>query len=191
MFYTHINNMRPTRLLITSFYFAAMISFYIFRLIPEMLFTWTEWLLSFFANTFVADPTTLTQGSVWWCLLLVCMSITFIIRKFVVQPLGFYVNGDAVNSSELVILALLVLGFYLYSFNTLFPEYVMPASPAFLRVLLGEQDNSLTVIDSNTWSIVPWIWYAGPVLFMYSIFLRTEFSYARVGRDIDGDGKPD
>lgn len=189
MFYTHITNLRPTRLVITSFYFAAMISFYIFRLIPDLLFTWTSWLVSFAASTFTLDPT--NQGIIWWCLLLVCMTITFIIRKFVVQPLGFYVNGNAVNNSELFILALLVLGFYLYSFNTLFPEYVMPQSPAFIRVLLGEQDNFLSPASSNAWSIVPWIWYAGPVVFMYSIFLKTEFRYAQMGHDIDGDGKPD
>jgi hypothetical protein len=173
---------KPTRLLITSFYFASMISFYIFRLIPDLLFTWTTWFLSFFAQSLSVEV--LNEGAVWWCLLLVCMSITFIVRKFVVEPLGFYVNGNATSASELLVLAFLILGFYLYSFNILFPEYMMPDSPEIIRVLLGDNIGNGNIIDANAWSIVPWIWYLGPVLFMYTMFLKSEFSYAKQARNL-------
>jgi hypothetical protein len=173
---------KPTRLLITSFYIATVVSFYIFQLIVPMLNTWTGWLISVIGN--FTGQELVSEGSVWWALLVVCMSITFMIRRFIIEPLGFYVNGNATSMLELATLATLVLGFYLYSFNTLFPDYVMPDAPIFFQIMVGEIENSQqSLLQSNTWSIVPWLWYAGPIGFMYGMFVRSEFSYAKMSRE--------
>lgn len=176
---------KPTRLFITSFYVASLVSFYIFRLIPELLFTWTQWAISVFVNVFQFEA--IGETSVWWALLLVCMSITFIIRKFVIEPLGFYVNGQASSGAELAILSVLCLGFYFYSFNTLFPEYVMPDTFGFFRTALGDSNNYLSIEGRNSWAIIPWIWYIGPIGYMFSMYLRSEMSFAKNARESKDD----
>ncbi len=176
-----MRNIKPTRLFITSFYVSSLVSFYIFQLIPDLLFTWTQWILSVFATNIQFEA--IGETTVWWALLCVCMAITFMIRKFIIQPLGFYVNGNASSDGELVILSILCLGFYLYSFNTLFPEYTMPATFNLINILLGDSRNFLTVEERDIWTIVPWIWYIGPIAYMFSMYLRSEMHFAKSARD--------
>ena len=173
---------KPTRLLFTSFYVASLISFNIFRLIPGLLETWTTWVLSLLVELVPAQN--LSSYVEWWALILVCVTITFLIRNYVIEPLGFYVNGNATNGQELIGLGFLVMGFYIYSFNQFFPSYIMPQTFEFFNILFGESSPVTNdIVVSNTWSIIPWIWYLGPVAYMYYIFVKSEFHYARRARE--------
>lgn len=181
-----MNNFKPTRLFITSFYIASLISFNIFRLIPETIETWTSWVLSLFALFIPEDL--LTNGYIWFSLMSVCLIITLLVRQFVIEPLGFYVNGKAAGAKEIIILGLLVFGYFIYSLNTGFTQYSMPEVFNFIRILLGDTFVvSESDTTSNVMSIIPWLWFIGPVAYMYYIFLKSEFSFAKQAKEKKDD----
>ncbi|NJK71163.1 MAG: hypothetical protein HC932_02805 [Thermales bacterium] len=106
---------------------------------------------------------------------LICFLIVWILRKFIVQPLGFYVNGTASSGFEIILLSFFVLGFFIYSINRLFPEYSMPAViPGPILKLLGASQTEFfrSTEERNVWSVVPWLWYFGPIAVMYSMFIN-------------------
>jgi hypothetical protein len=168
-----MNHLKLTRQKLTSYYVAIMIATNLFTLLPKVLVNWVTWLISFSKNTLSIEIT--SAGGVWICFFLVCLFIVWILRKFIVEPLGFYVNGTASSLLETLILGFFILGFFIFSINRLFPEYPMPSTlPDFFLRLFGSfgNVNYNSLEQRNVWSIVPWLWYFGPIAVMYSMFIN-------------------
>lgn len=168
-----LKEFKLSRGLLSSYYIAAIFSFFLFQLpmVKEVIKGTATWLISALK---VAAGIEISNTSAWLTLFLVCFCITFAMRRFVVYPLGFYINDEGAPTWELIALALLVLGFYIYLLNQVFIDQPMPASwPRFLLRLLDGYKNTFsvatpaTIEERNTWAVVPWFWLVGPLTFMY------------------------
>jgi hypothetical protein len=109
----------------------------------------------------------------WLCFFLTCFVITLLIKKFITDPLGFYIHEEGAPIWQHAILIIVVLGGYIYLLNQAFsqpmPTKWMPAEV--IKLLDGAKHtystNYNSVEEANTWAIVPWIWNLGPLIVMY------------------------
>jgi hypothetical protein len=159
-----------TRRLLSSYYIAALFSFLFFQMLPAPIQGITTWLISALK---VSVGVSVNNTSTWFALFFVCFAITWAIRVIIVEPLGFYINDEGAPFWELIILTLLVLGFYVYLLNQVF-DYPMPETlPKFVLQAVDGYKNTYVVTSAgsieerNTWAIVPWLWNFGPITFMY------------------------
>jgi hypothetical protein len=145
----------------------------LFQLLNGVVQDLTTWLVSALKTT---AGISINNTSIWICLFFVCFFITFLIRKFIVQPLGFYIRDEGAPSWELFVLVLLVLGFYIYLLNQVFDQPMPSSWPTSLLKLVDGYENTFAnagnapLEERNTWSVVPWLWNIGPIGFM---FVRT------------------
>lgn len=159
-----------TRGLLSAYYIAVLISYPLFNLIQDLINSWVTWLVS---ATKVATGISLqSSGQLWLALFFVCFVITAIIRKFVVQPLGFFINDEGAPTWELWVTLFLVLGAYVYFLNQIFAQPMPKEWPIWLLKLVDGYKNTFFVTSSDsaenqTWVIVPWLWNIAPITFMY------------------------
>ena len=159
-----------TRGLLSAYYISVLISYPLFNLMKDVIIGWVTWLVSVIKVT--TGATLQGNGPLWFSLFFVCFAITFLIRKFVVQPLGFYINQEGGNNVELILLLLLVLGSYIYFLNQVFTQ-PLPEWPVWLLKLVDGYKHTYMVTqvsgveERNAWVFVPWLWNLGPIAFMY------------------------
>lgn len=167
-----IEEFKISRGLLSSYYIAAIFTFFFFQLpiASEAVESSSAWIINFL---FIILSIQIPTGSVWIILFLVCFFITSLLRRFVVYPLGFYINDEGAPVWELVALSLIVLGFYIYLLNQVFAEPMPQQTPkALLHFLDGYKNTYRSLSPTSTqelvtWSIVPWFWYVFPITFMY------------------------
>jgi hypothetical protein len=160
-----------SRKLLSAYYIAALISYPLFDLIKESINIWVAWLVS---ATKVATGASLQgNASLWFALFLVCFAVTFAIRKWIVEPLGFFINEEGANNVELWVTLFLVLGAYIYFINQVFNQPMPTEWPIWILKLVDGYKHTYTVTsvqsieENNTWVIVPWLWNVAPIAFMY------------------------
>ncbi|MEI6728294.1 MAG: hypothetical protein WCK98_01500 [bacterium] len=159
------------RKILSTYYIAVVFSYFIFRVIAPFITTWVRE-----SARFLTQNTTfnfIESGRFWLFFLFFCFIITFLIRRFVVEPLGFFIEEEGDDTWwENVIMAILILGLYIYLLNQLFTFPMPEWTPEWLARLLGGYKNTFLAFSSQTeeqlsWPILPWIWYIGPIVFMY------------------------
>jgi hypothetical protein len=159
------------RRLLSSYYVAILISFFLFQPGTDLIYKWSTWVISAIQTFggYVVDG----NGPTWVILLFVCFAVTFCIKKFVVDKLGMSIDDKGGEPAELVVGTILIFGMYIYMLNTLFIRQPMPTEwlPDFIVFLMGGARNSfvntgLTQAEANTWAILPWFWYIGPIAYL-------------------------
>jgi hypothetical protein len=168
-----LDEFKISRGLLSSYYIAAIFTYFLFQLptVTDIVLNIATWLISFMTVTTIAS---VENSNVWYFLFFVCLCITTLIRRLIVYPLGFYINDEGAPAWELAVLAVLVLGFYVFLLNQVFVNTPMPSNipPLIVRAVDGYynsfQFNSQTSVEvRNTFVIVPWFWYIFPISFMY------------------------
>lgn len=164
-----LSDFRLCRKTLSSYYIASMFSFFLFGLLDNLVLDWHKWLSNFVAN--FTENGIQSQTAIWLIFFLACFSITLIIRHFIIQPLGFYVEEEGAPNWELTVLLFLVLGGYIYNINQVFGQSMPSWLPNFLVSMLGGAKLEETVA---VWDFMPWVWNIGPVLFL---FVRTKLDF--------------
>jgi hypothetical protein len=164
-----LSDFRLCRKTLSSYYIASMFSFYLFGLSKNLVLTWYNWFSSFIAN-FTEDGLQ-NNTATWFVFFLSCFSITLLIRHFVIQPLGFFVEEEDAPKWELWILLFLVLGGYIYNLNQIFLQPMPSWLPNFLVSMMGGIKPDQII---STWNWAPWLWNIGPVVFL---FVRTKLDF--------------
>lgn len=173
-----MKDLKLSRSLLSSYYVSAIFSFFLFQLIHDQVIAWTSWVLITLNTAF--GWVVSGDGPIWFALFLMCFGITTLIRQLIVMPLGFYNDNESARNWELWVLLLLILGFYIYLLNNVFQSQNMPPElPAwFVRLVGGTRGSTLLSAqafqESNTWTIIPWLWNIGPIAFMYYIHLKNK-----------------
>jgi len=166
-----MDELKPSRKLFSSYYVAVIISFFVFQLFGE---SWAEFsrgvLITFLSNLFNQDFS--VGASLWWIFFFSMLAITLIIRRFIVEPLGFFIDSeDGAVWWDLLLMFLLVFGFYIFLLNLTF-KYAMP-SQFNLEVIrfLGGYRNTYLPGDPNPLAgsnpYITWFWYLAPLAYMY------------------------
>jgi hypothetical protein len=158
--------------LLSAYYVATLISFFVFQVAQDLIGRVAAWILSLLSSLNFKIQ---TDGPIWLVLFFVCLVITLLIRKFVVEKLDLFAKGEFEKSWQIWFFGMLVLGFFIYILNLSFPSQPMPREwwPKWFIRFLGGYKNSypeeyvITVEEVNLWSIVPWIWHIGPIAFLY------------------------
>ena len=181
------------RQVLSSYYVAILISFFIFRPAESLVYTWAQWFISAietFSGYIIAG-----NGPTWLVLFAVSFFITFLIKNVIVDYLGMSVDDTGGNYGELGFALLLIVGMYIYMMNDVFSAQPMPAEwlPETLITLLGGYNNTYAlslnqadIASQNTWSILPWLWYVGPIAFIYLRILTTRYTEARAEKAKEG-----
>lgn len=159
--------------LLSAYYVASLISFFIFQVGQDLIGRVASWILSFLSV--IIGFRFQTNGPLWLALFLVCFLITFLIRKLIVEKLDLYVKDSFPKAWQTWLFGFFVLGFFIYIINLSFPSQPMPTDwwPKWFIRFLGGYKNSypeefvLSIEENNLWSIIPWIWHLGPVTFLY------------------------
>jgi hypothetical protein len=167
-----LDDFKLNRGLLSSYYISAIFTFFVFQipLMEDVVRSIASWLINALE---VLINFRIDIGGIWIVLFLVCFLITSFLRKFVVYPLGFYINDEGAPAWELIVLATLVLGFYTYLLNQVFSEPMPSQTPIIILRLVDGYDNTYAILtqetyqETITWSIVPWFWYFFPLAFMY------------------------
>jgi hypothetical protein len=168
------DDLKPTRKTFSSYYIASIFAFFLFQLIPNAIIKWSNWIASSLTTIFKVDLQ--DNNKLWLVFFVTTFFITFLIRRFLVQPLGFFISDEGAPYWELFILFFIVLGFNIYLLNQVFSQ-PMPTGwmPQGLIYFLDGGKNTYTsssdVAVKNTWSFVPWFWHIFPLAFM---FVRTK-----------------
>ena len=172
-----ISEFKLSRGLFSSYYIAGIFSYFLFELTKEWIISLTTWVINVVETELgykVNNPST------WLFLFFVCFLITFLIRRYIVYPLGFYINEEGAPTWELIVLGCLVFGSYIYLLNQVFDQPMPSNWPKQLLKLVDGYKNTFSVsqtnqslVERNTWAIVPWLWTVGPILFMIA---RTKLS---------------
>ncbi len=159
--------------LLSAYYVASLVSFFLFQVARGLISQIAAWVLSFLSV--ILGFKVQTNGPLWLALFGVCLIITLLIRKFIIEKLDLFVKDEFAKSWQIWVFGLLVLGFFIYIINLSFPSQPMPNDwwPKWFIRFLGGYKNSypeefvLSVEENNLWSIVPWIWHLGPIAFLY------------------------
>ncbi len=160
-----------SRGLLSAYYIAVLISYPLFRLIKDSINVWVTWLIS--AIKVSTGATLQGNAPLWLSLFFVCFAITFLIRKFIVQPLGFYINDEGATNVELWVTLFLILGAYIYFINQVFSQPMPTELPVWIMKLVDGYKHTFvttsvtSIEENNTWVIVPWLWNIAPIAFMY------------------------
>ena len=158
---TIMGEFKLSRGLISTYYIAVLISYPLLSLFQDAIRNIVSWLISVVKVT--TGATLQGNESLWFTLVFVCFVITFLIRRYVVEPLGFYINQEVATNVELGIMLL----------NQVFQQPMPLNWPIWILKLVNGYKNTYSVTsvqsieESNTWIIVPWLWNLGPILFMY------------------------
>ena len=150
----------------------------------RLIQNWVTWIVSVLSS--LGGVTFEDPGYSWFVLFLVCFLVTVIVAIYIIRPLGFYMSEEGGPGWELFIFGFLVFGSFLFLINQVFDQ-PMPTSilPTWIIRLFGGYESTFVnassdVATANTWSFLPWMWYLGPILFLY---IRT-----RISIKIDGEG---
>ncbi len=165
------------RSLLTNFYVSTMVSYFLFRLMKETIIQWTRWFVSFVKV--VSGATVQSEAGLWFSLLFVCTLISIFIY-YIVFTLDIYSNDTDNQIWDDIVLFFLILGMYVYFVNQVFTSQPMPHIwPKFIINIFGGYENTFGSIASDektAWSIVPWLWTLGPLIFMFfrKVILRLD-----------------
>jgi hypothetical protein len=155
---------------LSEFYLATIFSLFLFRLFESMIILLARWVLASMSVILSYD---IPAGQAWNVLVVVTLFITLLFRSFLIKPLGLKIDKPAGSNLEFGATIVAVLGFYLYTINTVFLTVPMPTSYPqwFLRVTNGYnntfQDTVSNVVTQSFWSVIPWVWILLPIACFY------------------------
>jgi hypothetical protein len=166
-----MNNFKLNRKVLSSYYVAVLISFFLFQLISPFFADGVVNIAGLLGDWFNGDFR--NNGRLWLVLLGSAIVLAVIIRQFIVEPLGLFIDNEE-SGWEAFVLTILILGFYIYILNQNF-TYSMPQDwwmPTWLIRLLGGYRNTFTPFISQAeyvepWFLIKWLWYLGPIGFLY------------------------
>jgi hypothetical protein len=157
--------------LVSSYYVAILFATVLFQL--EGLRWLVTVLHSWLANTLQTLTTFPIQGWIYWLVLLIAAFIIVTILKiFIIDPLELHANDADSRGWQVYFFAFIVLGLFIYILNLNFSQPMPSEIPGFIiKMLEGSRNTPGAEISSsaegNFYSIFPWIWQLGPIIFMY------------------------
>jgi hypothetical protein len=164
--------------LLSAYYVSVLLFMVLLKLsfIRDFVATAQIWLASVIKTASNAN----LESWYWVCLVLASFIVVFLIKKFIVEPLGLYVNDESSSGIPVFVLALIVLGCFLYYINTALTQPMPAYFPGFLVQLLGGDQN--TYVDTNAaqenvFSIASIIWNIGPIV--YLLFINQKYLKAK------------
>lgn len=125
------------------------------------------------ANSLQAILTLPVQGWIYWSVMVfVTILVIIIIKFYIVDPLELHANDTDSRGWQVYTFAFLSIGFFLYILNLNFSQPMPAEFPEFLIKALDGTRNTPNIVinsssESNFYSIFPWIWQLGPIIFMY------------------------
>lgn len=172
MFKNLKNDFTFNRRSLSTYYIAILIGYFWLRLLQPYFSQWTLVVAGYFTSWFNSDWQ--SSGKLWVVFLIISLFLIILIRHFIVEPLGFFVDSEEGKGWESFILSLLLLGFHIYLTNQIF-TYAMPIDwwmPIWLIKFLGGYRNTfLPGVDPSiyreTWTWLPWFWYIAPIAVIY------------------------
>ncbi len=156
---------------VSAYYVAILFTTVLFQLegLRWLVISIQQWLISGIQSV---TTLSITITVYWIVLFLVVAIITALFKFFIIDPLELHANDDQTRDWWVWLFALLVFGLFVYTLNLNFDQSMPLELPKFLvkmfqgsRNTPGAEINSLA--ESNFYSIFPWIWQVGPVIFMY------------------------
>ena len=155
---------------LSSYYVSAIISTFFFELVQNWVVRWSNWVTEVIGN--ITNAPMNSTGALWVSFILACFLITLLIRRFIIAPLGFFIDEEGAPGWETTVLTFLILGFYLYQINQIFSQPMPNWIPTFLVRAVG--GFKTTVLVAPPWQAMAWFWNIGPIFFM---FVRTKFDF--------------
>ena len=155
---------------LSEFYLATIFSLFLFRLFDSLIILLAKWVISLLS---VIVNYNISPGQVWNVLLVVTVFITLLFRSFLIKPLGLKIDKPAGSNLEFWVTIIAVLGFYLFTINSVFTLVPMPTSYPewFIRAANGYAntygDTVSNVVTQSFWSAVPWVWILLPIACFY------------------------
>lgn len=163
----------PTRNMLSSYYISLLFATLIFRLQPFNTFIlsvqdFVQASMTRILNTDNANTTTI----VWFSLVVVCFLVVFLIKIFIVDPVGLSIQDETgMNIWEKIILSCIIIGAFLYYVNDYF-SVAMPSEFApIIRQFFG--DKMISGIDAMR--IAAFVWNILPLM---AIFVITKIKTA-------------
>lgn len=154
----------------SEFYIATLFSFFLFQLIRpqiQMLATWLKSSLDVLIGVNINNI-----GNQWLFLAGLCLSLVFVIRLFLIEPLGLNIKSESQSGWETFITAIFVFGFFIYTINLNFTQPMDPKWPdLFVKLTYGWRnsygDIAMRGSEMTFLQIVPWLWIVGPIVCFY------------------------
>ncbi len=144
------------------------------------------WLVSSLHDWLASTLQTMTTFPIvgwinWMVLVLAALIIITILKLFIVDPLELHVNDKESRGWQVYVFAAIVLGLFLYILNLSFTQAMPQEIPEFIiKMVEGTRNTPGAEINSsaegNFYSIFPWIWQLGPIIFMYYYASETKKS---------------
>jgi len=160
-----MNELRLTRRLLSAYYIAVVLSIFVFQvpIVKDLLAQIQASVESFILN--IMNQTVSTLFS-WVSLFIVCFLVVFLIRRFVVEPLGFFMDVDNdLNTIQTIVLTVAILGCLIYNMNLYFGQPMPSEFPKFMFDYLGTK-------QGNADSLPYLLWNLGPMVFMYFTYKK-------------------
>ncbi len=158
------------RKILSSYYISVIFAYFIFLTLGDNITLLANNVSAFLFENFKWDF--VSNGRFWYFFVFLCLILVFVLRKFIVEPLGFFVDTDTEPWWETAVFGFLVFGLFLYLFNQAF-GFAMPNNfPIWIIKLFGGYKNtyqpssSLSEVELS-WSFLPYLWYIFPIVFMY------------------------
>jgi hypothetical protein len=171
-----LDDFKISRKNLSSFYVAAVFSFLFFQLTAGTVRQAVVNLANFLTNNANGDFS--TSPNIWLVFFGFCFVATFLIKKFVITPLGFFTDEEEAKWWDLAILVFLVFGFFVFVLNQTF-SFAMPReffNLTFIK-LFGGYKNAVapgtpqSEEELSGWFFVRAFWYIAPLAWL---FFRTK-----------------
>jgi hypothetical protein len=147
----------------------------LFQLTKDLIIVWASWIRDLLSLQFNVSG----ASSLWLVLFFLCFAITLVIRRVVVLPLGLFHGEDGAYNWEKISQTILILGLYIFLLNQIFIQPMPVWIPQQILKALGGFDNTFptlagrtSFVEKRVYDIFPWIWYLGPIVVMYIVYLK-------------------
>ncbi len=157
--------------LVSSYYISILFATVLFQLdaIRWLVSSIHEWI----ASSLQAITTiTIPYWVYWFLMLFAAFLIITLLKIFIIDPLELHANDSDTRNWQVWLFAFLVLGLFIYILNLNFSQPMPSEFPGFVvKIFQGSRNTPgveiNSVAESNFYSIFPWIWQLGPMMFMY------------------------
>ncbi len=157
--------------LVSSYYISILFATVLFQLdaLRWLVTTIHKWIAS---GLQTITTVTIPYWVYWFLMLFTAFLIITFLRIFIIDPLELHVNDSETRNWQVWFFAFLVSGLLIYILNLNFGQPMPSEFPGFvIKIFQGSRDTSGVEInsaaESNFYSIFPWIWQLGPMMFMY------------------------
>ncbi len=158
-----MNELQLNRRLLSAYFISILFSTLLFRLsfFRGLIRKGRDVMESFITNLTNQNVSELIS---WISLISVCFLIVFTIKRFIVEPMGLYMDADEdLTRLESGILLILIAGSLIYYVNIYFGQSMPSNSPEIIQSLLVGEGGKYE-------SLIPVLWNIGPLVYLYATY---------------------